>query len=201
MGKGPPPPPPGAKGAAVAPLQQGGDATAGPDTAPPAKGKGKGKGGKGGPPPPPAAPAAAGQEAGAKGKGKGKGPGPKGGGAPPPKAAQATPLKHRAATVGLPNGSAPFHRKIYWKPLDLQCMEGTIFADGDADGELSKRVDTGALQRMFEGESAKLAAAAAKSSSLLKSVQGKAEGTKILSDNRARNIAIILKRLPKVRRS
>jgi len=165
----------------------------------PAPAKGKGKGSKGGPPPPRNPP----DSAGAKGKGKGdqgKGGGKGKGGPPPPKSGGAPKamqprLTQRTATTGH-IGCAPFHRKIYWKPLDLADCEGTIFEDGPETAKGSARVDTGALQRMFEGESAKLAVAAAKSSSLMKSVQGKAEGLKILSDNRARNVAIILRRLP-----
>jgi len=180
--------------------------------APKLAGKGKGKG-KGGPPPPPkaaggnAAAVSGRPEPGAalahpKGKGKGKGgpPPPRPGLAPQAKAApeaalaKASRRPQRAATECL-GGSAPFRRKLYWKPLELANAAGTIFDDGSADGEHS-RIDVSALQRMFEGESAKLAAAAERSSSLLKSVQCRVEGTKILSDNRARNVAIVLRRLP-----
>lgn len=209
-GKGPPPPPgkprqqpQGEGGAEEEAASPAGDAVtpAAPAGPPAPKGKGKGKGGKGGPPAPAAkagggggADAPAGPPLPAKGKGKGKG------GAPPPKSGAAPPSAkagiRRSQTTALDHGCPPFHRKLHWKPLDLTNAEGTIFNDRPASSDVSPHIDVGALQRMFEGESEKLAAAAARSSSLLKSVQGRAEGTKILSDNRARNVAIILKRLP-----
>jgi len=156
--------------------------------------KGKGKGGKNGRPPgvlapPPPQP-----------KGKGGGP-------PPPKAPaakatagflpKAAPKARGSLGAAGDGGAAPFQRKLYWKPLDMADTEGTIFSDSQRERTGSdSRLDIDALTRMFEAEKARDKARSSRSSVLLSKAQLRNVGTKLLSDHRARNIAIILKRLP-----
>jgi len=127
------------------------------------------------------------------------------GGPPAPKAPKGPPKaqpKGGKGAGGQPreeaNSKAPFHRKLYWKPLDIADAEGTIFDDlqkerGSGD---TPRFDVDALQRMFEGEKDKTSRLSRRSSGLLSKVQLKSIGVKLLSDHRARNMAIVLKRLP-----
>jgi len=121
----------------------------------------------------------------------------------PPKAppAKAQP-KGSKASAKQPNeesnSKAPFHRKLYWKPIDISDAEGTIFDDLQRErGTVSTpRLDIDALTRMFEGDREKSAKLTRRSTQLLNKVQLKSVGMKLLSDHRARNMAIVLKRLP-----
>lgn len=117
-------------------------------------------------------------------------PGPKG-------AAQAGSVASQAKArkkFSVPT-EAPFHRKLYWKPIDLADPEGTIFSDRDVVRRRST-FDAEALKRMFDGEKTKGTERVRRSTLLLSSAQKRSLGLKVLSDHRARNIAIILKRLP-----
>ena len=177
----------------------------------PPKGKGKGKLGKG--PPPPAVPKAdaqAGDQAGpppppGKGKSLGKGKGPKGGkggpGAPPkgPPPKGAGPAKAPGKDpVPKAETKAPFLKKLYWKQVDIQDAEGTIFSEEtrSRSNTCSAAIDFTALTRMLEAEQAKGSQLQRRSSGVLSKAQQRNIGTKVLSDHRARNIAIVLKRLP-----
>lgn len=149
------------------------------------KGDGKGKGKALGPPPPPA-------------KGTGKGP------PPPPKAASkaAAPktanAKSSRATAASEQDSAvaPLGKKLYWKSLDIGNSEGTIFsAEGRERRSSTVSIDTAAFAKMFEAEKEKGQMDRRKSSAMLSKAQKKSDGIKLLSDHRARNIAIILRRL------
>ncbi|CAE7455347.1 FH14, partial [Symbiodinium necroappetens] len=177
----------------------------------PPKGKGKGKLGKG--PPPPALPKAdaqAGDQAGpppppGKGKSLGKGKGPKGGkggpGAPPkgPPPKGAGPAKAPGKDpVPKAETKAPFLKKLYWKQVDIQDAEGTIFSEEtrSRSNTCSAAIDFTALTRMLEAEQAKGSQLQRRSSGVLSKAQQRNIGTKVLSDHRARNIAIVLKRLP-----
>eukprot|EP00933_Yihiella_yeosuensis_P037651 TRINITY_DN3163_c1_g2_i2.p1 TRINITY_DN3163_c1_g2~~TRINITY_DN3163_c1_g2_i2.p1 ORF type:complete len:481 (-),score=120.38 TRINITY_DN3163_c1_g2_i2:150-1592(-) len=93
---------------------------------------------------------------------------------------------------------APFQKKLYWKQLDIQDAEGTIFSEVDSERRktTSAVIDINALQRMFQGESAKATERTRRSSGVLNKAAQRNMGLKLLSDHRARNIAIILKRLP-----
>lgn len=172
-----------AEDAAATPAKGAGKAAgkgAPPPPAPPPKGAGKG------PPLPPKAPGAGG------GKAEGKGEGGKAG-APKPKA-KVAPKGGAQAKEG---SAAPFHKKLYWKPLDIHDSEGTIFSAENRERRSSiVNIDTEALARMFEAEKEKGNMDRRKSSGLLSKAQRKMEGTKLLSDHRARNIAIIFRRLP-----
>ncbi|CAE8584117.1 unnamed protein product, partial [Polarella glacialis] len=144
----------------------------GPPLPPPAKGKAGGKG-KVGPPP--------------------KGPPSKGGPpkAPPGKAGGPGPKAAAAATP------APFHKKLYWKQIDLLDAEGTIFSNSPLRGPSAPSViDVEALTRMFQAEKTKGTQQARRSSGVLSKAQNRSVGTKLLSDHRARNVAIVLKRMP-----
>lgn len=176
----------------------------------PPKGKGKGKLGKGPPPPVPKADAQAGDQAGpppppGKGKSLGKGKGPKGGkggpGAPPkgPPPKGAGPAKAPGKDpVPKAETKAPFLKKLYWKQVDIQDAEGTIFSEEtrSRSNTCSAAIDFTALTRMLEAEQAKGSQLQRRSSGVLSKAQQRNIGTKVLSDHRARNIAIVLKRLP-----
>lgn len=139
----------------------------------------------------------------------GKPPPPKGKGCPPPpktpkgpKAPKAPPSKAVPKTKAADaqpnedaNSKAPFHRKLYWKQIDIDDAEGTIFQEAEKEAS-SVGLDIDALTRMFEGEKEKSARLARRSGALLNKAQLKSVGMKILTDHRARNIAIVLKRLP-----
>ena len=178
---------------------------------PPPKGKGKGKAGKGPPPPPPSGPKAKADAASpqpplpGKSAGKGKGKGPKGGkggpgvppkGPPPPRSVP----KAGQMPGGMPKAEskAPFLKKLYWKQVDLQDAEGTIFSEESRarSNTCSAAIDFTALTRMLEAEQAKGSQLQRRSSGVLSKAQQRNIGTKVLSDHRARNIAIVLKRLP-----
>lgn len=176
---------------------------------PPPKGKGKGKLGKGPPPPVPKADAQAGEQAGpppppAKGKSAGKGKGPKGGkggpGAPPkgPPPKGTGPAKAPGKDpIPKAETKAPFLKKLYWKQVDIQDAEGTIFSETRSrSNTCSAAIDFTALTRMLEAEQAKGSQLQRRSSGVLSKAQQRNIGTKVLSDHRARNIAIVLKRLP-----
>eukprot|EP00928_Gymnodinium_smaydae_P020261 TRINITY_DN17835_c0_g3_i1.p1 TRINITY_DN17835_c0_g3~~TRINITY_DN17835_c0_g3_i1.p1 ORF type:complete len:1677 (+),score=396.64 TRINITY_DN17835_c0_g3_i1:125-5155(+) len=157
---------------------------------PPPKGKGKAKGAAAPPLPP------------AKGRGKGAAP------PPPPPRAGGGPGGAAAGAGGKGGGgasasaqaaksAAPFARKLYWKPLDLADSEGTIFGSEARDTEQDQlQLDTTALKRMFEGEKAKDTESQRRSTTVLNRAQQKTTGLKLLSDDRARNVAIVLRRLP-----
>jgi len=91
--------------------------------------------------------------------------------------------------------AAPFHKKLFWKPVDIGNVEGTIFHSKDGPRKTGV-FDVDALKRMFAEEKAKSTERVRRSTTLLLNAQQKNLGLKILSDHRARNIAIILKRLP-----
>lgn len=91
--------------------------------------------------------------------------------------------------------SGPFQRKLYWKALEVTETEDTIFANPRDRAESAPKLDIDALTRMFDSEK-KDSQRASKADTLLSKVQKKSIGTKLLSDHRARNIAIILKRMP-----
>eukprot|EP00929_Paragymnodinium_shiwhaense_P001284 TRINITY_DN10150_c0_g2_i1.p1 TRINITY_DN10150_c0_g2~~TRINITY_DN10150_c0_g2_i1.p1 ORF type:complete len:1764 (-),score=509.20 TRINITY_DN10150_c0_g2_i1:217-5508(-) len=167
----------------------------GAPTAPP-KAKGSGKGEGKGPAPPPL------PGSGPAGKGKGKGKAVP----PPPKAMMKGPPGKapggaKAGAFAKSGGdgqdtAAPFHRKLYWKPIDLADSEGTLFSETNRERPKSMVLDTSALTKMFEGNAKNITESRRKSCSVLDKVQNKPQGTKLLSDHRARNIAIVLKRLP-----
>jgi len=155
------------------------------------EGKGVGKGGKGvapAPPPPPAQ----------KPRGKGGPPVPKVG--PPPKGPELNDGQDKSQSATSADGSsvnAPFHRKLYWKALEIDDAEGTIFSELERDRHgKAMTFDREALTRMFEGEKEKSAALTRRSTTMLDRVHVKTQGVKILSDHRARNIAIVLRTLP-----
>lgn len=148
-----------------------------------------------------------------KGKGKGKveqGAAGTGKGAPPPAKGKGKDTK----AVAVKPMAAPFRRKLYWKQLDLADAQGTIFSPQVlseqgvreqsptlggvvAQSRQERRrshIDVDALQRMFETAETKASSSEA-SSRLLQKLQCRAEGVKVLSDNRARNIAIVMRRL------
>mmetsp|Transcript_71198 Transcript_71198/g.137402 ORF Transcript_71198/g.137402 Transcript_71198/m.137402 type:complete len:1020 (+) Transcript_71198:253-3312(+) len=140
-------------------------------------------------PPPPSA---------AKLRGKGGPPVPKVG---PPKglltSESSDGLGKSMSTMSADSSSmhAPFHRKLYWKPLEIDDAEGTIFSELERDRGKAMTFDRDALTRMFEGEKEKSAVLARRSTSMLDRVQTRTAGVKILSDHRARNVAIVLRSL------
>lgn len=149
-------------------------------------GQGKGKGGKGSMPPPP--------PKGVKGGGKGMPP-PMGG--PSPSKAGFSKCRSLCQRAAQERAKGPFHKKLYWKPLDIEDPEGTLFSQCNDSGMSSNTsIDTQALLRMFESERAKGNEERRRSTAVLLKSQLKSVGTKLFSDHRARNIAIVMKRLP-----
>ena len=149
---------------------------------PTGKGKGKAKGGpkgapKGGPP---------------KGSGKGGPPPAKGG--PPPKNPGGPPGSKIAPKA---ESKAPFHKRLYWKQVDIADAEGTIFSeDSRKRANTCSAIDFNALSKILEAEKTKGSQLQRRSSGVLSKAQMRSVGTKVLSDHRARNIAIVLKRMP-----
>lgn len=97
-----------------------------------------------------------------------------------------------------PDSAAPFNKKLFWKQLDIPDAEGTLFGE---EMQKSKSLpfpslDTAALSRMFEVEKVRGTERTRRSLHMLSKAQQRNVGTKVLSDHRARNIAIVLKRLP-----
>ena len=145
-----------------------------------------------------------------KGPPKGKGKGPKGPPKGPPKGVSkgaapkvaskgkaAPSLEGKGAGNGkgaspVKEGAAPFHKRLYWKQVDLADAEGTIFSERSTRGS----IDFQALSKILEAEKTKGSQLQRRSSGVLSKVQMRNVGTKVLSDHRARNIAIILKRMP-----
>jgi len=174
-------------------------------------GKGKGKGKGPGPPPPPGKPKTAASSPskspregalvlppaplkGKQGKAAGKGGPPPPKGAPPAKAGVA---KAAAKSIATSASKGPFHKKLYWKQLDIGDAEGTIFSgDPSNPSSDSTAIDFKAFSRMFEAEKKKGTQEATRSSGVLSKAQQRNTGTKLLSDHRARNIAIVLKKMP-----
>eukprot|EP00435_Cladocopium_sp_Y103_P052839 s582_g16.t1 len=150
------------------------DSLAPPGPPPATKGKGKAKGAKGG----------------SKG---GKGPPPPAKG-PPPKAPAAKAAPKSAAKA---ESKAPFHKKLYWKQVDIADAEGTIFSqESRARSNTCSAIDFNALSKILEAEKTKGSQLQRRSSGVLSKAQMRNIGTKVLSDHRARNIAIVLKRMP-----
>lgn len=147
-----------------------------------------------GPPGPPPATKGKGKAKGAKGGSKGgKGPPPPAKG-PPPKApaAKAAPKSQAKA-----ESKAPFHKKLYWKQVDIADAEGTIFSqESRARSNTCSAIDFNALSKILEAEKTKGSQLQRRSSGVLSKAQMRNIGTKVLSDHRARNIAIVLKRMP-----
>ena len=177
--------------------------------------KGKGKGGKGGkgPPPPKASPKKSSEvvenaglevpaEPGPKGpaKGKGKAKGSKGGkGGPPPPPPKNPPPKAPGIlkSEAKAESKAPFHKKLYWKQVDIADAEGTIFSEVSRNrSQTCGAIDFNALSKILEAEKTKGSQLQRRSSGVLSKAQMRNVGTKVLSDHRARNIAIVLKRMP-----
>ncbi|CAJ1451423.1 unnamed protein product [Effrenium voratum] len=132
----------------------------------------------------------------AKGKGKGKGKGGKGGPpAPPAKgpAPKSGPLAKAAAPKA--ESKAPFHKRLYWKQVDIDA-EGTIFSESRSRANTVGALDFSALSRILEAEKTKGSQLQRRSSGVLSKAQMRNVGTKVLSDHRARNMAIVLKRMP-----
>ncbi|CAK9053352.1 unnamed protein product [Durusdinium trenchii] len=155
------------------------------------KGKGKAKGGPKGVP-----------KGGPKGTGKG---GPKGG--PPTKGGGPGPPPKGGPPKGLGPGQgqgpakaeskAPFHKKLYWKQVDIADAEGTIFSEESRRrANTCSAIDFNALSKILEAEKTKGSQLQRRSSGVLSKAQMRNIGTKVLSDHRARNIAIVLKRMP-----
>jgi len=116
----------------------------------------------------------------------------------PPKApAKASPkAKVSVKPLDQDDSQAPFLRKLYWKQLDLHDAEGTLFSGStETDGQIDSCFDAGALTRMFEGEIAKFQENKRRCSGVLNKAKMRHTGLKLLCDHRARNIAIVLRRL------
>ena len=177
------------------------------------KGKGKGgKGGKGPPFPPKASPKKSSEVVenvglevpgeGPKGppKGKGKAKGSKGGkGGPPPPPPKNPPPKAPGIlkAEAKAESKAPFHKKLYWKQVDIADAEGTIFSEVSRNrSQTCSAIDFNALSKILEAEKTKGSQLQRRSSGVLSKAQMRNVGTKVLSDHRARNIAIVLKRMP-----
>lgn len=113
---------------------------------------------------------------------------------PPPKASAKAKVHTRSQDQE--DSQAPFQRKIFWKPLDLQDSEGTLFSEtSEANQKKDSCFDPGALTRMFEDETVKIRENKRRSVKLLNKARTRHIGLKLLGDHRARNIAIVLKRL------
>eukprot|EP00913_Durusdinium_trenchii_P002615 g2421.t1 len=92
---------------------------------------------------------------------------------------------------------APFHKKLYWKQVDIADAEGTIFSEESRRrANTCSAIDFNALSKILEAEKTKGSQLQRRSSGVLSKAQMRNIGTKVLSDHRARNIAIVLKRMP-----